>query len=314
MSPVEVLLLLALAAFFAGLGGSYLGIGGGAGPRKTAEPEQRLFRPGRPSGVPVPRRPAGRRVRRERRGRPVLRSTRGRRRLHQSSRDEHPDARADEGRGGDEQLHDRGDRRGERVHLLLARSRRPEPGGDGHHRGLHGDELGHATSRARESRQRSIRLRDLPRGARYRDGGPRPRILGGRMIAARAGIRLVPHRITALRRAGVGEVEDTNRLIYHVLRGGVLVSVSFILFAFILRGFGGPDIPPNSISVRNLVPQLVSFTPAGYLNLGILLMIFTPVARVVLSFLSFAEDRDRTYVAVTAIVLVNLLVSVFLLA
>src|SRR3989454_4279978 len=29
MSPVEVLLLLALAAFFAGLGGSYLGIGGG---------------------------------------------------------------------------------------------------------------------------------------------------------------------------------------------------------------------------------------------------------------------------------------------
>src|SRR2546422_4106945 len=29
MSPVEVLVLLALAAFFAGLGGSYLGIGGG---------------------------------------------------------------------------------------------------------------------------------------------------------------------------------------------------------------------------------------------------------------------------------------------
>ena len=48
--------------------------------------------------------------------------------------------------------------------------------------------------------------------------------------------------------------------------------------------------------------------------LGILLMIFTPLARVVLSFLSFAEERDRTYVAVTAIVLLNLLVSVFLLA
>ena len=134
------------------------------------------------------------------------------------------------------------------------------------------------------------------------------------MMYPRAGLKAVQHRIGALRRTVVAEVEDTNRLIYHVLRGGVVVSVSFILFAFILRGLGGPDIPPNSISVRNLVPELVRFTPAGYLNLGILLMIFTPVARVVLSFLSFAEERDRTYVALTAIVLLNLLVSVFLLA
>ncbi len=134
------------------------------------------------------------------------------------------------------------------------------------------------------------------------------------MMYPRAGLKAVQHRIGLLRRAVVAEVEDINRLIYHVLRGGVVVSVSFILFAFILRALGGADIPPNSISTRNLVPELVRFTPAGYLNLGILLMIFTPVARVVLSFLSFAEDRDRTYVGVTGIVLVNLLVSVFLLA
>jgi len=130
----------------------------------------------------------------------------------------------------------------------------------------------------------------------------------------RVGLKMVQNRIAALRRAVVAEVEDINRLIYHVLRGGVVVSVAFIVFAFILESLGGGDIPSHSIAARNLLPQLVRFTPAGYLNLGILLMIFTPVARVVLSFLSFAEERDRTYVVLTAFVLLNLSVSVFLLA
>ncbi|TLZ74244.1 MAG: DUF1634 domain-containing protein [Methanobacteriota archaeon] len=134
------------------------------------------------------------------------------------------------------------------------------------------------------------------------------------MIAARAGIRLVQHRIAALRRAVVGEVEDTNRLIYHVLRGGVLVSVAVLLFGFILVGAKSAALPDHSVPTRSLIPQLVEFTPAGFLSLGVLVLIATPMVRVLLSLLSFAEDRDRTYVLMTGIVLVNLLISVFLLA
>src|SRR6266545_791134 len=236
------------------------------------------------------------------------------RRLHQGPRDEHAHARADEGRGRHEQLHDRRHGRGERVHLLLPGMGEPELRRDGDRRGLQRLEPRHPRPDPVEGPAGPLRLLDLPRGDWHPHGDPGGRHRGERMMYPRAGLKAVQHRIGALRRAVVAEVEDTNRLIYHVLRGGVVVSVSFILFAFILRGLGGPDIPPNSISVRNLVPELVRFTPAGYLNLGILLMIFTPVARVVLSFLSFAEERDRTYVAVTAIVLLNLLVSVFLLA
>ncbi|TLZ67813.1 MAG: DUF1634 domain-containing protein [Methanobacteriota archaeon] len=134
------------------------------------------------------------------------------------------------------------------------------------------------------------------------------------MIAARAGMRLVQHRIAALRRAVVGEVEDTNRLIYHVLRGGVLVSVAVLLFGFILVGAKSAALPDHSVPTRSLIPQLVEFTPAGFLSLGVLVLIATPMVRVLLSLLSFAEDRDRTYVLMTGIVLVNLLISVFLLA
>jgi uncharacterized membrane protein len=134
------------------------------------------------------------------------------------------------------------------------------------------------------------------------------------MTTARTGFRVVQHRIAALRRAVVGEVEDTNRLIYHVLRGGVLVSVAVLLFGFVLVGIKNSPLPDRSLSPRSLAPQLAQFTPAGYLSLGVLLLIFTPVARVLLSLLSFAEDRDRTYALMTGIVLLNLLISVFLLA
>jgi uncharacterized membrane protein len=134
------------------------------------------------------------------------------------------------------------------------------------------------------------------------------------MILARGRFRPVQHRIAALRRAVVAEVEDINRLIYHILRGGVVVSVAFLLFGFVLTGLTGGALPDQSVPPRDLVRLVLRFTPAGYLNLGVLVLIFTPVARVILSLLSFAEERDRTYIVMTGIVLVNLLVSVFLVA
>jgi len=134
------------------------------------------------------------------------------------------------------------------------------------------------------------------------------------VITARAGLRVVQHRIAALRRAVLTEVEDINRLIYHILRGGVVVSVAFLLFGFILAGVTGRPLPEHSIPPRALGPDLIPFTPTGYLNLGVLVLIFTPVARVLLSLLSFLEERDRAYVLMTGIVLTNLLISVVLLA
>ena len=45
----------------------------------------------------------------------------------------------------------------------------------------------------------------------------------------------------------------------------------------------------------------------GIIQLGLLLLICTPVARVAFSMAGFALERDRTYVVLTAIVLVILL-------
>lgn len=134
------------------------------------------------------------------------------------------------------------------------------------------------------------------------------------MISPRVALRAVQMRVGNLRRAVLAEVEDINRLIYHVLRAGVVLSVSLILFGFILEAFGAGGLPTQSIPPRRLLSELLRFTPAGYVNLGILVLIFTPMARVLLSLLSFLEERDRTFAAITLVVLVNLLTSFFVIA
>ena len=134
------------------------------------------------------------------------------------------------------------------------------------------------------------------------------------MIAARGGLRLVQRRVAALRRAVVAEVEDMNRLIYHILRGGVVVSVAVLVFGFVLVAMTGRPIPGRSIPPRSLGDQLYHFTPEGYLSLGVLILIFTPVVRVLLSLLSFVKEGDRMYVLMTLIVFANLITSLFLLA
>ena len=47
----------------------------------------------------------------------------------------------------------------------------------------------------------------------------------------------------------------------------------------------------------------------GIVQLGLLLLIATPVVRVGLALVGFGLERDRTYVTVTAIVLAILIVS-----
>jgi uncharacterized membrane protein len=51
--------------------------------------------------------------------------------------------------------------------------------------------------------------------------------------------------------------------------------------------------------------------PEAVIQLGVVILIATPIARVLLSLVAFALQRDRTYVVVTLIVLVVLLSGLF---
>ena len=66
-------------------------------------------------------------------------------------------------------------------------------------------------------------------------------------------------------------------------------------------------------SVDRIVGQIVAgafaFRARSIIQLGLLVLIATPIARVAFSLVAFALERDRTYVVITVIVLTILLYS-----
>ena len=58
-----------------------------------------------------------------------------------------------------------------------------------------------------------------------------------------------------------------------------------------------------------MIGGVLALDPRAVIQLGLLLLIATPIARVAFSLLAFIRQRDRTYVVITAIVLAVLLYS-----
>lgn len=83
-----------------------------------------------------------------------------------------------------------------------------------------------------------------------------------------------------------------EQLIGVVLRAGVTVS-SACLAAGVIASLVAPGSTPATV----------------LLHVGVLVLLATPVARVVISIVEYALDNDWTFVTLTAIVLVELLAS-----
>lgn len=95
------------------------------------------------------------------------------------------------------------------------------------------------------------------------------------------------------------------------MRIGVAVSAAIMLLGFILLlinykdNFSGLTEP----SIINIFIGLLSFNPYSIMLLGILLLILTPVLRVITCVVLFAKQKDKLYTAITILVLLILVIS-----
>ncbi|MGB0009737.1 MAG: DUF1634 domain-containing protein [Candidatus Sulfotelmatobacter sp.] len=108
-------------------------------------------------------------------------------------------------------------------------------------------------------------------------------------------------------------------LIGQLLRAGVMLAAAVVLLGGVVylvrhgrstadyRAFHGE--PENLRSVGGIVRQALALRGKGIIQLGLLLLIATPVARVAFSIFGFAEEHDRMYVVITVIVLSVLIYS-----
>jgi uncharacterized membrane protein len=118
--------------------------------------------------------------------------------------------------------------------------------------------------------------------------------------------------------------ETMNVVIGKVLRYGVILSGAIILLGGIglaaTNGFSdasgmltyNPNVVPHDnidVSLTGLAHGLVAFSAFSWIELGVIVLIATPVSRVIISVLLFAAERDRLYVLITAVVLALLLFS-----
>jgi uncharacterized membrane protein len=67
--------------------------------------------------------------------------------------------------------------------------------------------------------------------------------------------------------------------------------------------------PADLREIRGIISETVALHGRGIIQLGLLLLIATPVARVAFSIFGFAQERDRMYVVFTLIVFSILLWS-----
>jgi uncharacterized membrane protein len=94
-----------------------------------------------------------------------------------------------------------------------------------------------------------------------------------------------------------------------VLAGGVFYLARHPVPTIDYRHFQGE--PEQYRTVRGSLREALALNGRGLIQLGLLVLIATPVARVVFSVYAFLRQRDWTYLVVTLIVLGLLCYSLF---
>jgi uncharacterized membrane protein len=118
--------------------------------------------------------------------------------------------------------------------------------------------------------------------------------------------------------------ESMNAIIGNVLRYGVVISAAVTLIGTILlltgngltesaslTNYNPNQIPHDGIdvSLQGLASGVSGLNPYSWIELGVILLIATPVSRVLISTFLFSAEGDRLYVLITSVVLVLLLFS-----
>ncbi len=113
--------------------------------------------------------------------------------------------------------------------------------------------------------------------------------------------------------------QQVEEILGNLLRAGVILAavVVFLGGVFYLIRYGAtlPDYrvfhgePMDLRSVSGIVQDVLDLRRRGTIQLGLLLLIATPIARVVFSVFAFWRQRDRVYTFITLFVLIVLLYS-----
>ncbi|WP_267401561.1 MULTISPECIES: DUF1634 domain-containing protein [unclassified Chryseobacterium] len=114
---------------------------------------------------------------------------------------------------------------------------------------------------------------------------------------------------------------DLNRSVGNLLRLGVILSVVTSLIGFVKLFMEGFKMPKkySSLAIGNSSDKvwghfwnsLCKGEGSAIIQLGILLLIFTPLMRIIFALIGYLKEKDYVYVVISSIVLAIMAISFF---
>lgn len=98
--------------------------------------------------------------------------------------------------------------------------------------------------------------------------------------------------------------------IVRILTLGFWSSVALIVAGVLVALVGGRPLGDDVAPLVDVVPSAFDLNPQGLVDLGILLLLFTPSFYVLVSLVIFLRQRDRMFVIVCCALLAIVMVSV----
>ncbi|MBX0327725.1 DUF1634 domain-containing protein [Oscillochloris sp. ZM17-4] len=108
------------------------------------------------------------------------------------------------------------------------------------------------------------------------------------------------------------EKRDLDALVHKVLVIGLALSTALMLAGVALDLILGRAMPETVAALGEVFPRIMALRPSGLLTLGLLVLIATPILRVIGSIVAFVYERDWRYAGITSVVFLVMMVSIMI--
>lgn len=105
---------------------------------------------------------------------------------------------------------------------------------------------------------------------------------------------------------------EINGVVHRVLVVGLAISTVLILIGLLLDLIAHRQVPTDVPGFWEVFRRTEELRPSGFLTLGLLVLVATPILRVIGSTIAFLYERDWRYALITLVVLVVVGLSLLL--
>lgn len=100
------------------------------------------------------------------------------------------------------------------------------------------------------------------------------------------------------------------RIIERILDIGFYISIGIILLGTILTFASGDDLPDTVVTLNDLPSEIAEPEPSALIDLGIVVLLLTPLSYVIAALVTFLRQHDRLFIGVCLLLIALIGLSV----